>query len=58
MNLDTCTKCGCDIKYHVSDFILNGNWKDSCQHIIDGKICTCDAFSPTLRELLLHLMQK
>ena len=52
MQFDTCTKCGCGIEYHISDFILTGNWKDSCQHTVDGNICTCDEFSPTLQQLL------
>ena len=57
MPFTTCTKCGCDIEYHISDFLLNGNWKDSCQHIVDGKLCTCDEFEPTLSQLLTRIMK-
>jgi len=56
MQYDTCTKCGCDIECHISNFDLNDNWKDSCQHTIDGNICTCDEFEPTLHQFLTHLM--
>jgi len=52
MDFGKCMTCGCDLKQHVSNFILNGNWKDGCQNIEDGKICTCDEFSPSLTELL------
>lgn len=55
MDWNICINCGCDIKFHVSDFVLNGDWKDGCQHNTDGKVCTCDAFSPTLREFLMCL---
>ena len=52
MPFNTCVSCGCNLQFHVSDFILNGNWKDGCQNIKDGKRCTCDEFSPKLKELL------
>ncbi len=57
MPFDTCTKCGCDIELHVSDFLSTGNWKDSCQHTVDGVICTCDEFEPTLLQLLYKIMK-
>ena len=58
MQLEICLKCGCDLSYHVSDFLLTGNWKDSCQHTVDGKICACDEFSPTLQELVVYLLNR
>lgn len=58
MYFDACANCGCDLQFHVSDFVLNGNWKDGCQHIEDGKRCTCNAFSPTLKELLTSIVMR
>jgi len=58
MQFDICMKCGCHISHHISDFILNDDWKDRCNHTIDGKTCTCDEFSPTLRELVYYLVER
>lgn len=52
MSFVACTNCGCNLECHVSDFLLNGNWKDGCQNTKDGNPCTCDEFKPTLKQLV------
>lgn len=50
--MDECWNCGHDLEFHTSDFVLNDNWKDKCNHVGEQEKCTCEEFSPTVKQLM------
>ena len=56
--MDGCWNCGHDLEFHTSDFVLNGNWKDKCNHVGEQEKCTCEGFTPTMKQLMGIILQK